>query len=302
MGREEQCKEISPVCVGTAHSIWTTLGLPQLTMCVLSWSTLLRLKVTLHRNCPKQALDFAHFPGLSCSGSGSRVLHKGTDLVEHVFCALPRSEKLRQPGTWWAHCPRWSVHLNHHPGPGCLVSWMHHKSAISGVPCVSSGELISGCNPSGRCQCPGSQEDLVSNGETAHNLVDDSVSRAEIAPCLPALAITYLSLCLQRGNGLVCSWLALLWYSLNPLFCELARLRLRLELFAESSLSLSYFFSLSLDIPQFGLLSHVSSLRLASGHSGPVLTLSRQPAPPFQPPLCGGGHKHLGYFSAESCG
>ena len=32
-------------------------------------------------------------------------------------------------------------------------------------------------------------------------------------------------------------------------------------------------FSLSLAIPQFGLLSHVSSLRLSSGHSGPVLTL-----------------------------
>ena len=31
---------------------------------------------------------------------------------------------------------------------------------------------------------------------------------------------------------------------------------------------------LSLAIPQFGLLSHVSSLRLPSGHSGPVLTLS----------------------------
>ena len=27
-------------------------------------------------------------------------------------------------------------------------------------------------------------------------------------------------------------------------------------------------------IPQFGLLSHISSLRLSSGHSGPVLTLS----------------------------
>ena len=35
-----------------------------------------------------------------------------------------------------------------------------------------------------------------------------------------------------------------------------------------------FFFSLSLVIPQFGLLSHVSSLRLPSGHSGPVLTLS----------------------------
>ena len=34
----------------------------------------------------------------------------------------------------------------------------------------------------------------------------------------------------------------------------------------------SYFFS-SLAIPQFGLLSHINSLRLSSGHSGPVLTL-----------------------------
>ena len=33
-------------------------------------------------------------------------------------------------------------------------------------------------------------------------------------------------------------------------------------------------FFLSLVIPQFGLLSHVSSLRLSSGHSGLVLTLS----------------------------
>ena len=40
-------------------------------------------------------------------------------------------------------------------------------------------------------------------------------------------------------------------------------------------LSLSLFFlSLSLASPQFGLLSHVSSLRLLSGHSGLVLTLS----------------------------
>ena len=31
---------------------------------------------------------------------------------------------------------------------------------------------------------------------------------------------------------------------------------------------------MSLATPQFGLLSHVSSLRLSSGHSGPVLTLS----------------------------
>ena len=31
----------------------------------------------------------------------------------------------------------------HLPSPSPLVSWVHHKSAISGVLCVSSGELIS---------------------------------------------------------------------------------------------------------------------------------------------------------------
>ena len=51
---------------------------------------------------------------------------------------------------------------------------------------------------------------------------------------------------------------------------------LRLELFpGKFSLSLfPLFFPPSLAIPWFGLLSHVSYLRLSSGHSGPVLTLS----------------------------
>ena len=81
------------------------------------------------------------------------------------------------------------------------------------------------------------------------------------------------------GDGLVHCRLALLWYSLSPLFCEQAWQCLRLELFLgmcslSFSLSLSLFFFLSLAIPQFGLLSHISSFRLSSGHSGPVLTLS----------------------------
>ena len=70
--------------------------------------------------------------------------------------------------------------------------------------------------------CPGSQEDLVSNWEPAHNLVEDAVSGANIAPCLPALAC--LPLCPWRGDGPVHSRLALLWYSLNPLICEQAQL------------------------------------------------------------------------------
>ena len=68
--------------------------------------------------------------------------------------------------------------------------------------------------------CPGSQEDLVSNWEPAYSLVEDAVSGAEITPCFPVLAIAHLPLCLQQEDGRVHSWLALLWYSLNPSFCE----------------------------------------------------------------------------------
>ena len=81
------------VYVGSAPSVWTTLGLPQLMVCVLFWPTLLRLQVSLQGYCPKWALNFVHISGLSFSGSW--VLHKGTDLVGNVFCALPRSEQLR---------------------------------------------------------------------------------------------------------------------------------------------------------------------------------------------------------------
>ena len=68
----------------------------------------------------------------------------------------------------------------------------------------------------------------------------------------------------SRVEGPIHSRLALLWYSLYPLFFR-AFCREVLSLY------LLLFFS-SLEIPQFGLLSHVCSLRLSSGHSGPVLT------------------------------
>ena len=51
-------------------------------------------------------------------------------------------------------------------------------------------------------------------------------------------------------------------------------------------LSLSLFFSPSLWLSQFGLPSHISSLRLSLGHSGPVLTLSKQPTPPCPALTC----------------
>lgn len=52
---------------------------------------------------------------------------------------------------------------------------------------------------------PGSQEDVVSNWQSAHSLVDDAVSGAEIAatPFLLALAVAHLSLCFPGGRVLI---------------------------------------------------------------------------------------------------
>ena len=164
MGREEHCKQISLACVGSARSVWATLGLPPLTACVLSRSTLLRLQVALQGNCLRWALGCVHFPGLSRSGSCSQVLHKSTDLVGPVFCALPRSEQLRQLGAWQGHTPQVGGASYHLSGPSCLVSWVHSRSAISGVPCVSSGDMISDCNSPGGCQLSRIQGNLVASG------------------------------------------------------------------------------------------------------------------------------------------
>ena len=46
-------------------------------------------------NHPRLALGCMHLPGLSRSGSGTRVVLRGADSVEPAFCALPRSEQLR---------------------------------------------------------------------------------------------------------------------------------------------------------------------------------------------------------------
>ena len=146
---------------------------------VLSWSTLLRLQVALQGNSLKRALGCVHFPGLSCSVSGSWVPHKCTDSVGHAFCVLPRSEQLRLLAEHTLH--RWLVHLFTSPVlaarfPGCTAG------APSQGCHVSSGELISGCGLPGDVNHPVSQEDLVSNWEPARSLVEDAVSGAEIAP------------------------------------------------------------------------------------------------------------------------
>ena len=113
--REQHCKQISLACVGSAHSVWTHWVCHSSQQHVLYRSKLLRLQGALQGHCPKWALRFMYFPGLS--HLGSQVLCQGTDSAGHVFCALPRSELLRQPGAWRAHCPGRLSILNTSPVP-----------------------------------------------------------------------------------------------------------------------------------------------------------------------------------------
>ena len=98
VGRERHCKQISLACVGSARSAWPTLGLTRSRACGFPVCT-------------------AQAPGCS-AGALSKV--------DAAFCALARSEQLRQPDPWPAHCPQWAPRLTHLPGPnpsvpGCSV-------------------------------------------------------------------------------------------------------------------------------------------------------------------------------------
>ena len=116
-------------------------------------------------------------------------------------CNLSPSQIRAAPATrcWWVHSPRWSVHLNHLPRlpatwfPGCIAK------ALSPVCCVSPlGSWSLTVTILVDVNHPKSHEDVVSNWQPAHSLVEDAISRTEIAPCLLSLALARLPLCLQQ--------------------------------------------------------------------------------------------------------
>ena len=118
---------ITGMC-GSACSVQAKLGLPPLRACVLSQSTLLRLQVALQGNCTKRALGCMHLPSLSHSGSGFRVLHKGTDSVGPAFCALPGPSSSGYQVLGECTLPRWwwwgwvGGCVLSPPRPSCLFS------------------------------------------------------------------------------------------------------------------------------------------------------------------------------------
>ena len=168
------------------------------------------------RNCLMRALVYVHFPGLSRSGSGSQVLHKGADLAGPAFCTRPRPKQLRWPGAWPTYSP---------PVGGC--SWPPHPFQLPGflgvqraclLKCVSIlGSWSLAATLPENVDRPESQEVLVSR-EVCLQFCIGCLSGAECSlPALAALA------CLSPVGGWwvgpqqdasVRSWLALL----SPLF------------------------------------------------------------------------------------
>ena len=161
------------------------------------------------------------FPGLRRSGSGSRVLHKGADSAGPAFRVLPRPGSSGDPVLGMVPLPMWG-HVLPLPRPSRRfrgVQWECGLGSALGVlgELVSAAllmdancpgpqeDLVSNWEPArslgADANCPGPQEDLVSTWESARSLARDAVSGAEIAPRLPALAAARLPLCLWQGMG-----------------------------------------------------------------------------------------------------
>ena len=97
------------------------------------------------------------------------------------------------------------------PSHSQLLSFLGVPQEPSQVCCVSPlGSSSQAMTLLADVNHPGSQEDLVSNWEPAHNLVEDAISGSKISPPLLALAVARLPLSLQQGDGPVCSQLAVL--------------------------------------------------------------------------------------------
>ena len=107
------------------------------------------------------------------------------------------------------------------PSRSFSASWVMPGAPVSGVPCVSSGELFPGATLPADVGCPESQEVLVSTWKPACSLVED----ASLGLRLPLSGSGCPSACLSVS---VRGWVSLqpasspLVFPQSPLFCERA--------------------------------------------------------------------------------
>ena len=101
--------------MGSAHSGWTTLGLPQPKAACTSW------------------VHIAQGPGWFA---------RALSLVDPAFHALPRSKSLRFSGVLQGHRPRWTMHFVPSPGPSHSGDWVLGKHTVPGGPCILCTSLV----------------------------------------------------------------------------------------------------------------------------------------------------------------
>ena len=145
------------------------------------------------------------FPDLSCSGSW--VLYKGKDLALHfVPFPGPRSsgdQVLGEHTVSGGLCVLCTSPVPAARFPVCITRAQSQVCHMS--PLGSTSQTVT---LTADVKYPGSQEDVVSNWEPAHSLVENAVSVAKIAAalCLVTLAVTHLFLCLQGGEAFLLSF------------------------------------------------------------------------------------------------
>ena len=174
MGREEHCKQISLACVGSARSVWTTLGLPQLTVaCAFQVYTaqapgcsaglLSKVDPAFHALSRSKLLRFQFL--------GNR---KGTDSVGHVFVPFPGLCSSGDQVLGESTVPGGPCILITSPVPAAQFPRCARR-APSQVCCVSPlGSWSQAVTLLADVNRPGSQEDVISNWEPAHGLVEDA--------------------------------------------------------------------------------------------------------------------------------
>ena len=214
------------VC-GSAHSGWTTLGLPQSKVACASRVYTAQSPSCSTRHYSKWELCFVHFPLPALRGlshSGSRVLHKARTRMDRVLCALPRSAQLRRTGAWWVNCSRRAMHLNHPPGPGhsVLGCTARAESQVCHVSPMGSWSLLH-CWQMSTIQDP--RKTWLATGSLL--TVWWKMWFLGLRVQQPLAFRLWLSLARFSASGeeelLYSSQLALLWYSFTPLFCEHTR-------------------------------------------------------------------------------
>ena len=158
VGREGHCKQTWLVCVGSARSGWTTLGLPEPTVASLPGSHCSGFRVLCTGHCPRRALLAVHFPGLS--HPGSQVLRKGAG--PDGLCVLYPSQVLGECTTPGGPCVSCTSLVPASQCPRCALRAQSQMSHVS--PPQSRSQAVTVLTEVNR---PGSQEDVAINGEPA---------------------------------------------------------------------------------------------------------------------------------------